>query len=167
MIKNMYRILLIAFIAASMVGCDQLTNANVDDTELEDIFSTESENDSTISANQLEVMGVEFSPGYKRFKIFTSIKEDLGPYALTDTNQVVVKATELIGGVPNTSSSHPVLTYVRNSEGEQVVKEGLKVLVLVDLDLPQPILAPGRQPRGEWSHWPQQQFGCPGGRRRV
>ena len=140
MIKNMYRILLIAFIAASLVGCDQLMDTGVDDAEMEDIFSTESENDSTASKNQLEVMGVEFTPGYKRFKILTSIKEDLGPYALTDTNQVVVKATEIIGGVPNTSSSKPVLTLVRNTEGEQMTKEGIKVLVLVDLDQPQPIV---------------------------
>ena len=140
MIKNMYRILLIAFIAASLVGCDQLMDTGVDDAEMEDIFSTESENDSTASKNQLEVMGVEFTPGYKRFKILTSIKEDLGPYALTDTNQVVVKATEIIGGVPNTSSSKPILTLVRNTEGEQMTKEGIKVLVLVDLDQPQPIV---------------------------
>ena len=140
MIKNMYRILLMAFIAASLVGCDQLMDTNVDDEEMEDIFSTESENDSTANNNQIDVMGVEFSPGYKRFKIFVSIKDDLGPYALTDTNQVTVKATELIGGVPNTTSSKPVLTYVRNTEGEQMNKEGLKVLVLVDLDLPQPLV---------------------------
>ena len=140
MIKNMYRILLIVFIAVSLVGCDQLMDTTVDDEEMEDIFSTESENDSTANNKQLEVMGVEFSPGYKRFKIFVSIKEDLGPYALTDTNQVTVRATELIGGAPNTSSSKPVLTYVRNTEGEQVNKEGIKVLVLVDLDQPQPIV---------------------------
>ena len=140
MIKNKFRILLIILIVASLVGCDQLMDTSVDDAEMEDIFSTESETDSTDNKNRLEVMGVEFSPGYKRFKIFVSIKEDLGPYALADTNQVTVKATELIGGVPNKTSSKPVLTLVKNTEGEEVSKEGLKVLVLVDLDQPQPIV---------------------------
>ena len=84
MIK-MYRILLMAIFAVSLVGCDELTGSNVDEAELDDIFSTESENDSTVSKNQLEVMGVEFTPNYKEFKIFVSIKEDIGPYAITDT----------------------------------------------------------------------------------
>ena len=69
---NMYRILLMAFFAVSLIGCDELTGSNVDEAELDDIFSTESENDSTVSKNQLEVMGVEFTPGYKEFKVFVS-----------------------------------------------------------------------------------------------
>ena len=140
MIK-MYRILLMAILAVSLTGCDQLMGSDaIDDAEMDDIFSTESENDSTATTDQLEVMGVEFTPGYKRFKVLVSIKQDIGPYALTDTNQVVVKATEQIGGVPNTTSSTPVLKKVINTEGEQVSKEGLKVLVLVDLDQSQPIV---------------------------
>ena len=139
MIK-MYRILLMAFFAVSLVGCDELVGSTINDEEMEDIFSTESENDSTATKEQLEVMGVEFMPGYKRFKMFVSIKEDLGPYALTDTNQVIIKATEYIGGVPNNSSSKPVLKLVKNSEGEAITKEGTKALVLVDLDQPQTVV---------------------------
>ena len=139
MIK-MYRILLMAIFAVSLVGCDELTGSSVDEAELDDIFSTESENDSTVSKNQLEVMGVEFTPNYKEFKIFVSIKEDIGPYAITDTNQVVVKATEFIGGVPNNSTSKPVLKLVKNTEGEDITKKGTKALVLVDLDQPQTVV---------------------------
>ena len=139
MIK-MYRILLMAFFAFSLVGCDELTGPSINDEELDDIFSTESETDSVANKDQLEVMGVEFMPGYKRFKMFVSIKEDLGPYAVTDTNQVIIKATEYIGGVPNNSSSKPVLKLVKNSEGEAITKEGTKALVLVDLDQPQTVV---------------------------
>ena len=141
MIKNLYRIFLIAILAATVVGCDELMNSSaIDDEEMDDIFSTESENDSTANKeDQLEVLGVEFTPGYKHFKVLVSVK-NLGPYSLTDTSQVVVKATELIGGIPNTSSSKPDLTYVRNTEGEQVTKDRLKMLVLVDLDQPQPVV---------------------------
>ena len=139
MIK-MYRILLMAFFAVSLVGCDELTGSDINDEEMDDIFSTESENDSTANKEQLEVMGVEFMPGYKRFKMFVSIKEDLGPYALTDTNQVIIKATEYIGGVPNNSSSKPVLKLVKNTEGEAIAKDGVKALVLVDLDQPQTVV---------------------------
>lgn len=141
MIKNLYRIFLIAILAATVVGCDELMGSStIDEEEMGDIFSTESESDSTINKNDhLEVMGVEFTPSYKHFKILVSVK-DIGPYALTDTNQVVVKATEIIGGVPNTSSSKPVLTYIRNTEGEQVIKERLKMLILVDLDQPQAVV---------------------------
>ena len=139
MIK-MYRILLMAFFAVSLVGCDELVGSTINDEEMEDIFSTESENDSTATKEQLEVMGVEFMPGYKRFKMFVSIKEDIGPYALTDTNQVVIKATEYIGGVPNHSSSKPILKLVKNTEGEAITKNSVKALVLVDLDQPQTVV---------------------------
>jgi hypothetical protein len=129
-----------AFFAVSLVGCDELVGSTINDEEMEDIFSTESENDSTATKEQLEVMGVEFMPGYKRFKMFVSIKEDLGPYALTDTNQVVIKATEYIGGVPNHSSSKPILKLVKNTVGEAITKNSMKALVLVDLDQPQTVV---------------------------
>ena len=141
MIKNWYRIFLIAALAVAFVGCDELVgNASVDEDEMSDIFSTESENDSTANDDpRLDVLGVEFTPGYRHFKILVSVN-DIGPYALTDTSQVVVKATEYIGGVPNNSSSKPVLTYVRNTEGEEITKEMIKMLVLVDLDQPQTVV---------------------------
>ncbi len=139
MIK-MYRILLMAIFAISLVGCDLLTGSDVKDEEMDDIFSTESENDSTVNKEQLEVLGVEFTPGYKKFKMFVSIKEDLGPYAITDTNQVVVKTTEFISGIPNNTSSKPILKLVKNTEGEEIIKKDTKALVLVDLDQPQDVV---------------------------
>ena len=139
MIK-MYRILLMAIFAISLVGCDLLTGSDVKDEVMDDIFSTESENDSTVNKEQLEVLGVEFTPGYKKFKMFVSIKEDLGPYAITDTNQVVVKTTEFISGIPNNTSSKPILKLVKNTEGEEIIKKDTKALVLVDLDQPQEVV---------------------------
>ena len=139
MIK-MYRILLMAIFAISLVGCDLLTGSDVKDEVMDDIFSTESENDSTVNKDQLEVLGVEFTPGYKKFKMFVSIKEDLGPYAITDTNQVVVKTTEFISGIPNNTSSKPILKLVKNTEGEEIIKKDTKALVLVDLDQPQEVV---------------------------
>ena len=139
MIK-MYRILLMAIFAISLVGCDLLTGSDVKDEVMDDIFSTESENDSTVNKDQLEVLGVEFTPGYKKFKMFVSIKEDLGPYAITDTNQVVVKTTEFISGIPNNTSSKPILKLVKNTEGEEIIKKDTKALVLVDLDQPQDVV---------------------------
>ena len=140
MIK-MFRILLMAIVVVSLVGCDQLLgSASVGDEEMEDIFSTESENDSTANQNVIEIMGVTFTPGYKQFKIFVSLNDDIGDYSITDTSSVTVKATELIGKVPNNTSSKPVLTHVRNTEGEIVIKEGMKMLVLVDLDQTQAIV---------------------------
>ena len=140
MIK-MFRLLLMAIVAVSLVGCDLLAGtASVGDAEMEDIFSTESENDSTEEKNVIDVMGVTFTPGYKHFKIFVSLNEDIGDYAITDSNEVTVKTTEYIGRVPNNSSSKPVLTFVRNTEAETVDKERLKVLMLVDLDQSQEVV---------------------------
>lgn len=70
----------------------------------------------------------------------TGILRDLGPYALTDTNQVTIKATESVGGRVNHTQSKPVLVEVKNSEADEVAKKQIKVLVLVDLAQPQYIV---------------------------
>ena len=129
------RLILMAFVATLLFSCEE--SADIQDVDLNDIFSAESIDDTDTKVDAMEVKSVKFTPDRKRFSVLTSIIRDLGPYALTDTNQVTIKASETIGGVLNESVSKPMLVAVKNTEGDEVAKMGVKVLVLVDLAQPQ------------------------------
>ena len=119
MIK-VFRLLWMSLLAVCLTSCDGATDEDVD---LDDIFSTESVSDKQQPENAMKVIGLKFTPGYKQFTVQTGILRDLGPYALTDTNQVVIKATETVGGRVNHTTSKPVLIQVKNSEAEEVAKK--------------------------------------------
>lgn len=134
----MFRFLWMAIMAFCLIGCDDISPE--EDVDMDDIFSTESLGQEQQTEDALKVIGVNFTPGYKQFTLQTGILRDLGPYALTDTSQVVIKATESVGGRVNNTMSKPVLVEVKNSEAEEVAKKKIKVLVLVDLAQPQHIV---------------------------
>lgn len=142
----MYRLLWMALLAVCLTSCDDAADENVD---LDDIFSTESIDDKEEDQNAMKVIGLKFTPGYKQFTAQMGILRDMGPYALTDTNQVVIKATETVGGRVNHTKSRPVLVEVKNSEAEEVAKKHIKVLVLVDLAQPQYVIDQERAAVGE------------------
>lgn len=142
----MYRLLWMALLAVCLTSCDDAADENVD---LDDIFSTESIDDKKEDQNAMKVIGLKFTPGYKQFTAQMGILRDMGPYALTDTNQVVIKATETVGGSVNHTKSRPVLVEVKNSEAEEVAKKHIKVLVLVDLAQPQYVIDQERAAVGE------------------
>lgn len=135
---KMFRFIWMAIMAFCLIGCDDITSE--EDINLDDIFSTETTNEEQQDEDAMKVIGVNFTPGYKQFTLQTGILRDLGPYALTDTSQVTIKATESVGGRLNQTMSKPVLVEVRNSEAEEVAKKKIKVLVLVDLAQPQYIV---------------------------
>ena len=132
---KMFRFLWMAIMAFCLIGCDDISPE--EDINMDDIFSTESLEQEQQTEDAMKVIGVNFTPGYKQFTLQTGILRDLGPYALTDTSQVVIKATESVGGRLNDTMSKPVLVEVKNSEAEEVAKKKIKVLVLVDLAQPQ------------------------------
>lgn len=135
---KVYRLFLMVFAAVLLFSCDQ--SEDVQDVNLDDIFSADAVDDRDTQVDAMEVKSVRFSPDYKNFYIQTSIIRDLGPYALTDTNLVTIKTSESIGGVPNESRTKPLLVAVKNTEGDEVFKMGFKTLVLVDLAQPQYVI---------------------------
>lgn len=138
MMIKMYRLLWMALMAVCLTSCDD--NADEADVNLDDIFSPERIEDEHQSEDAMKVIGVNFTPNYKQFTMQMGILRDLGPYALTDTNQVTIKATESVGGRVNHTQSRPILKEVKNSEADEVAKMHIKVLVLVDLAQPQYIV---------------------------
>lgn len=135
---KMFRFLWIALMAFCLIGCEDASQE--EDVDLDDIFDSESIEQEQQADDAMKVIGVNFTPGYKQFTLQTGIVRDLGPYALTDTSQVMIKATESVGGRLNETMSKPVLVEVKNSEAEEVAKKKIKVLVLVDLAQPQYIV---------------------------
>lgn len=135
---KIYKLLFMAFVAVCLAGCDNIPSE--DDLKIDDIFKAELDDEDVKNTDAMRVVGVEFSPGYKNFKLSTSMTRSLGPYAFTDTNDVVIKVSEKVGGIISDKGSEPKLLSITNTEGEEVLKRGIKVLVLVDLSLSQQLV---------------------------
>lgn len=138
MMTRIYQLMLLALTAFCAAGCNDATSEV--DASIDEMFSTDGVNDETAATDLMKVVGVEFSPGYKHFKLYTTILKGLGPYNLRDTSRVVIKASEAIGGIPNEGPSRPRLTEVVNTEGNEVKRLHVKLLVLVDLAQPQEVV---------------------------
>ncbi len=135
---KIYQFIIMAFVAICLAGCDNIPSE--DSLNLDDIFKAEVDEEDNKETDALRVVGVEFSPGYKNFKLLTSATRNIGPYSLSDTSDVDVKVIEKVGGILNESGNVPKLISIKNTEGEEVYKKGIKVMVLVDLSLPQELI---------------------------
>lgn len=135
---KIYRLFLMAFVAAFLISCDG--SADVQEVDMDDMFNADVVDGGDANVDAMEVKSVKFSPNHKKFSILTSLVRDMGPYPMTDTSLVVVKASEMIAGYLNETWSKPQLVAVKNTEGEEVFKLGIKVLVLVDLAQPQYVI---------------------------
>ena len=135
---KIYRLLLMTIVAAFLISCDQ--SADIQEVDMDEMFSSDVVDGVDTKVDAMEVKSVKFSPDHKYFSIKTSIIRDMGPYAFRDTNHISITASETIAGSLNETWSKPKLVSVKNTEGEEVFKLGVKVLVLVDLALPQYVI---------------------------
>lgn len=104
---------------------------------LNDILGSTVEEDSEI----LMITGVQFSDDYKTFHVDARLKESIGTINLADPDEVTVTAGEYDNaGNPAFVLSQPVLTGIERLGAAQVVAHDLKMLVLVDLSLPQSVV---------------------------
>jgi hypothetical protein len=129
----MYRYILTVLTTLCLAGCDELFPSAEDFGDLDQIMTE-------VAPRQRQTMRVDsvtFSPNYKTFDITTTIINDIGPYLLADTSRVRVEVSETINGIEHTKRSTPRLVNIRNTEAEAVTEYDIRVLVLVDLSLPQ------------------------------
>ena len=87
--------------------------------------------------DKMVVNRVEFSKDHKNFSVWTGIVQDIGPYPLTDSSVVRIQVEEYNNGVKTSARELPKLVKAWNTEMDRVKATGVKVLVLVDLSLPQ------------------------------
>ena len=119
-------------VAILFTSCDRLGKMSNDIPEsdlLEQIFNEKSD--------KVKVVNVDFSPDYKTFFVTTDIVSDIGPYELSDSTKVKVEVSETIDGIREARYSIPRLVGIKNIEAECIRDLDLRMLVLVDLSLPQ------------------------------
>lgn len=104
---------------------------------LEDVFGSSSEG----REETLKVTDIRFSDDYKTFYVDTRLMESIGALNLADRDEVQVVAKEYdYVGDPVFNLSQPTLKEIVSLGAAQVVAHDLKMLVLVDLTLPQSVV---------------------------
>lgn len=109
-------------------------------TDIDDLMSPE---DSVeVTGEGMQITDICFSDDYKVMTLSARLLHDIGAYDLSDTASVYAEAHQmkkLLSG-KEISESQPVVTNVKNVSREELSKVDLKLLVLVDLSLPQSLV---------------------------
>ena len=129
MIKNMYRFLVMAFLAVSFSGCNLIP----EDVDV-DYFSQDEENAEDIT---VDVNHIAFSPDYKHLVVSLGMLHKPTPFSLADSSHIRAEVTEAFSGFSISENRSLRLDSIKNTELDEVERLGLKLLVLVDLSLPQ------------------------------
>lgn len=133
--NTIYRYLLMVIVALCLVSCDkinQMTSGVTDEDLHLDILQDKQENDA------FEVNDIEYSPDYKTFTVTANVTRDIGSYELSDSTKVRTEVVETLDGFRWAKFSAPRLLGIKNIESKRISESGIKMLVLVDLTLPQP-----------------------------
>lgn len=118
-----------------LTGCDELTSRLATPDNLDKISSS-----STVKRDVMQVHKLVFSPDYKTFDITTRMYGDIGPYGLTDTTKVRVDIQCTTSGVFTNRHVTPRLVSMRNLKQDNIAKNDIEALILVDLTQPQEVL---------------------------
>ena len=100
----------------------------------------------TIPSDGIKISNLEFTENHKYLTVSGKLASDIGAYDLTDSTKVGYTASLNAGLLSDviTDKSVPVLKEIKNIGKDEVAKLGLNLLVLVDLSLPQEIIAEER-----------------------
>ena len=136
--SRIIRYLLPAVAALSLSACQSNFMSHLGVSDPTTMFDSSGlPGSGTDTHEKMVVKEVKFSPDHKTFSIWTGIVEDIGPYSLTDSTTVRIDIEEYDDGVKTAKRVNPRLVKAWNTESDQIAELGLKVLVLVDLSLPQ------------------------------
>ena len=133
--NKVYKWLLAVGVAFGAMACDEQSIPDIDD-----LMSPE---DSVeVSGEGLQIHEIKFSDDHKVMTVSARLLHDVGTYDLTDSTQVVVNALQEVKMFSGQTrkESQPVVTGVTNVSREQVAKLKMRLLVLVDLSLPQTLI---------------------------
>ena len=141
--KGIIRYLLPVAGALCLAACQSNVLATLGVNNPTHLFESSGDFDPQSSVSSREKMivnQVDFAPDHKTFSVWTGVLEDIGPYPLTDSTQVRIEVEEYDDGVKTSRRVCPRLVKALNTEGDHVEQMGVKVLVLVDLSLPQELI---------------------------
>lgn len=145
---KMHGILLSVVAALGLTACQPgwLSRLGVDNpTDLFENAGLGTGKENPGRQEKMVVNKVEFSPDYKTFSVWAGIVSDIGPYSLTDSTSVRIEVEEYADGVKTAKRVQPRLVKAWNTESDQVKELGVKILVLVDLSLPQEMIDAERE----------------------
>lgn len=122
---------------AVLTGCTGTWNT----ASIEEVTSNKKEN--------IKVTHIQFSPDYKHITLDLDLPSDLNNTLLSDTDSVHVVIKETTRGTTGNQNyydaTQPQLTSIRNVVKEETTRQNLKIVALVDLTLPQPIVDEQRE----------------------
>lgn len=130
--KTTYKLLLVMFALVGLTACEKVvsTSGNTSDYDfLSDMLGDKPE--------KMKVEEIKFSPDYTTFTMTTDIVQDIGPYDLEDSAKVRPEVVETIEGIREAYFSIPKLVKIKNIEADRIAEADIRLLVLVDLTLPQ------------------------------
>ena len=130
--KTMYRLLLMMFAVFCFSACDKLASTFGDSSDYDFLSELLGDKPEKMKAHE-----ITFSPDYKTFTMTTDIIQDIGPYALEDSAEVRKEVEETIDGIREAKFSTPRIVKIKNIESERIYENDIRLLVLVDLTLPQ------------------------------
>ena len=115
-----------------LVSCDEQGNQDIDD-----MLSPHDKGESVGEA--LQIIDYDFSNEYKDMELSMRLLHDVGGYDLTDSSTVVAIPKQQVRLLPGkfADETQPVIMSVTNTSRDALLKLNLKLLVLVDLSLPQ------------------------------
>lgn len=117
-----------------VTGCDKIQDIGLNDVQ--DISSFK-ENE------RMDILNLSFSPTYKEMKLDVDLTSDLSGKLRSDTSDVKIVVSETVRrgiGLNYDSKEELELVNIQNVAAEETAKQKFKMLALVDLTLPQPIV---------------------------
>ena len=123
---------LLVLVSCLYVSCDEQGIPNIDDLMT-------SENTEETAGEGLQIIDYEYSDDYKGMELSAQLMSDIGGYDLTDSLTVAVRPLQEFQILPGQygDETQPLIKSVRNVSREALQKMNNKLLVLVDLSLPQ------------------------------
>lgn len=115
-----------------MISCDEQQAPDIND-----ILTSDEQMD--MAGDALQITDLKFSDDHKVMELSARLQHDVGGRDLTDSSAVVATVNQKIKLLLSklASNSQPVITKVSNASREHFNKLDIKLLVLVDLSLPQ------------------------------
>ena len=130
--KIVYNWLIGMAVVFGLAACDEKINPDIDE-----ILSSDGAPDS--AGDALQITDISFSDDHKYETLTARLAHETGDYDLMDSTRVIVKPFQQVQQLPGKfgEESQPVITKIANPGRDVLKKKDIKLLLLVDLSLPQ------------------------------
>lgn len=130
--KIVYSWLIGMVVVFGLAACDEKINPDIDD-----ILSSDGAPDS--AGDALQISDISFSDDHKYMTLSARLAHETGDYDLMDSTRVVVKPQQQVQLLPGKFGEEiqPTITKITNPGRDVLKKKNIKLLLLVDLSLPQ------------------------------